>query len=215
MPYAPDLNTLLVDGHRQTRRKTEFTIESRALAPAVLPTGRIVAADGYPTREDDPFAATIPPGTYPMYAWVAVLRKRGKEVDRRNAALELRVSEASTVAWEMACTEDESIDDLEAEDDYVGFGVDSGRATITDAESCEALWRWDFGQVESVFLPRPLPQKPVPGYVTAVVDPATGANLSVVGAGWGDGAYPTFIGRDADGGITRFVADFMLLSDAP
>ncbi|MFG2091839.1 MULTISPECIES: DUF4241 domain-containing protein [unclassified Spirillospora] len=214
MPYTPDLDTLLVDGHRQSRKKTEFIIESRALAPAVLPTGRIVAADGYPTSDDEPFAATIPPGTHPMYAWVAVLCERGKEVDRRNAALELRVSEAPTVSWEMAVTEDESIGDLEAEDDYVGFEVDSGRATIADAASCEALGRWDFSRVETVYIPRPLPQKPVPGYVTAVVDPASGANLPVVGSGWGDGAYPVFIGRDTEGGITRFVADFMLLSDA-
>ncbi|XVQ11307.1 DUF4241 domain-containing protein [Spirillospora sp. CA-255316] len=213
MAYRPDLNKLLVDGYRRTRWWTEFVIESRALAPAVLPTGRIVAAEGYPGSDDHPFAVTVPPGTYPMYAWVAVIKKRGKEVDRRNAALELRVGEAPTVSWEMALTGGESIDDLKAKDDYIGFTVDSGCATIADAEACEALRRWDFSRFEEVYIPRPLPQKPVPGYVTAVVDPATGANLSVVGSGWGDGAYPTFIGRDAHGGITRFVADFMLLQD--
>ncbi|MFI0353187.1 DUF4241 domain-containing protein [Actinomadura sp. 9N407] len=202
----------MVDGHRRTKWRTEYIIESRELAPAVLPTGRIVASGGYPSRGDAPFAATIPPGTYPMYAWVAVIRRRRKEIDRRNAALELRISEAPTVSWEMALTEKQSIDSLDTDDDYFGFAVDSGCATMTDAESCEALWKWDFSRFESVYIPRPLPDKPVPGYVTAVVDPATGANLSVVGSGWGDGAYPTFIGRDADGGISRFVADFMLLS---
>ncbi|TDC93563.1 DUF4241 domain-containing protein [Actinomadura sp. 7K507] len=212
MVYAPDLNSLLVDGLRQTRMWTEFIVESRPLAPAVLPTGRIVASEGLPSAEDAPFAATIPPGTYPMHAWVTVIRKRGKEFDRRNAALELRVSDVPTVSWEMALTEDESIDRLEG-DDYIGFSVDSGCATIADADTCEALRRWDFDRWESVYIPRPLPRKPVPGYVTAVVDPATGANLSVVGSGWGDGSYPTFIGRDADGGITRFVIDFMVLLD--
>jgi hypothetical protein len=211
MVYAPDLTTMLVDGYRRSRLWTSFVIESRALAPAVLPTGRIVASDGFPSRDGGAFAVTVPPGTYPMYAWVAVIKKRGKEVDRRNAALELRVGEAPTVSWEMALTGDASLDDLKDEDDFIGFTVDSGCATLADADACEALRRWDFDRFESVYIPRPLPQKPVPGYVTAVVDPATGANLSVVGSGLGDGVYPTFIGRDAEGGITRFVIDFMLL----
>lgn len=29
-------------------------------------------------------------------------------------------------------------------------------------------------------------------------------------SGWGDGAYPTWIGRYAEGGVTCFVADMLL-----
>ncbi len=29
-------------------------------------------------------------------------------------------------------------------------------------------------------------------------------------SGWGDGSYPTWIGRDAGGEVTRFVADMLL-----
>ncbi|MGN9813547.1 DUF4241 domain-containing protein [Micromonospora sp. BQ11] len=29
-------------------------------------------------------------------------------------------------------------------------------------------------------------------------------------SGWGDGAYPTWIGRDADGTVACFVADMLL-----
>ncbi|MEU5875922.1 DUF4241 domain-containing protein [Spirillospora sp. NPDC047279] len=177
-----------------------------------MPTGRMVASDMYPSRDDGPVAVTIPPGTYPMYAWVAVIRRRGEEIDRRNAALELRIGDAPTTAWEMAFTEDVPMTDLKGKNDYCGFPVDAGAAAIADVASCEAVLQWDFSRFESVYMPRPLPPRnPVPGYVTAVVDPATGATYSVVSSGWGDGVYPAFIGRDAGGGVTRFVIDFMVL----
>jgi hypothetical protein len=30
-------------------------------------------------------------------------------------------------------------------------------------------------------------------------------------AGWGDGAYPTWVGRDARGDVTCFVTDFFVV----
>lgn len=211
MVYDPDLDILLNDGyHPQWKRRTEVVIESHALEPSVLPTGRIVATDALFTREDDPFDVTVEPGTYPLYAWVAVFSKRGKEVERRNAALELRITDAVPLTWDMATVPGEEIENLETDDDFFGFSVDTGCGTIADAEAVQALWRWDFDRRESVYIPKPLPEAPVPGYVSAVVDDATGANLAVVGTGWGDGVYPTFIGRDENGEITSFVTDFML-----
>ncbi|GAA1686163.1 DUF4241 domain-containing protein [Glycomyces endophyticus] len=214
MPYEPDLDALLTEGHRRRWKRAEFTVEVHELAPARLPSGRLLASDGYPTQDDEPFDLTVPPGEYPMYAWVAVQHKRGKEYERRNVALELRIGANPTVSWEMATAAGERVEDLEDEDGYFGFPVDSGRATITDLQTCEALWQWEFSRVEEVFIPKPLPERPVPGLVSAVVDPATGGNLTVVGSGWGDGFYPTFVGRDADGAVTRFVVDFMLFTDA-
>jgi hypothetical protein len=214
MVYEPDLDILLTDGYRPDwKKRTEVVMERHELAPAVLPTGRLLASDGYPTRDDEPFAVTVPPGTCPMYAWVAVFSKRGKETDRRCAALELRIGGTATVDWEMACAEGEKIEDLESEDDFFGFEVDSGRATISDLATCEALWQWDFSRYESEFVPNPLPERPVPRHVSAVVDAETGGNLTVVGSGWGDGVYPTFIGRDEHGDITSIVTDFMLFEE--
>lgn len=47
-----------------------------------------------------------------------------------------------------------------------------------------------------------------------VVDPDSGTNLIAFASGWGDGAYPTWIGRTADGEVACFVADMLVLHDA-
>lgn len=46
-----------------------------------------------------------------------------------------------------------------------------------------------------------------------VTDPESGANLIAFHSGWGDGSYPVWIGRSADGQVACFVADMLLLSD--
>jgi hypothetical protein len=49
------------------------------------------------------------------------------------------------------------------------------------------------------------------GLRTAVTDEPTGANVTVVSSGWGDGLYPTFIGYAASGAVASFVTDFMVV----
>ncbi|MFD7998827.1 DUF4241 domain-containing protein [Streptomyces mirabilis] len=50
--------------------------------------------------------------------------------------------------------------------------------------------------------------------IATVDDPATGTNLIAYPSGRGDGSYPVWIGRDADGDVTCFVADMLILSQA-
>jgi predicted esterase YcpF (UPF0227 family) len=56
-----------------------------------------------------------------------------------------------------------------------------------------------------------VPHDPIDAVLAAVVDEMTGANVYVVGSGWGDGVYATYVGRTADGGISSFVTDFGVL----
>jgi hypothetical protein len=44
-------------------------------------------------------------------------------------------------------------------------------------------------------------------------DPGSGANLIAYHSGWGDGDYPVWIGRSADGEVACFVADMLLMPD--
>jgi hypothetical protein len=53
-----------------------------------------------------------------------------------------------------------------------------------------------------------------PSALQALTDPDTGANLIAYQSGWGDGFYPTWIGRDHDGNVTCFVSDMLLMPNS-
>ncbi|MCC3763329.1 DUF4241 domain-containing protein [Glycomyces sp. TRM65418] len=211
MAYTPDFKQLLQAGATFTTGwGGEGVIEPVELDKTVLPTGRVVGCDPLVDPESLPYLVTVEPGAYPLIAWVAVLSKDGKETDRRVAALELRIGDAPAVAWEMAVANpDLNVEELDS-DGYFGYPVDAGCGTLADEAALRPLGEWDYDRTEEVLIDEADWEGPVPGLASAVTDPTTGANVVLVGSGWGDGSYPTFIGRDADGAVVRFVTDFLV-----
>ncbi|MET7371350.1 DUF4241 domain-containing protein [Micromonospora arida] len=212
MPYTPDLDRLLTPGSRFTDQHGGYLIEVHPVDDIVLPTGQVVGCDPLVCPEAEPFTVTVPPGRYAARAWVAVVLREDAEVDRRAAALELVVSAEPTIRWEPAVAGDQDVATLGA-DDYFGYGVDAGVGTLADPTALAVLESWDSDRVEEVFIPAELPSSPVPGLISAVLDEASGANVVTVSTGWGDGCYGTWIGRAADGRVTSFVTDFMVVPE--
>ncbi|MFG2047543.1 DUF4241 domain-containing protein [Micromonospora sp. NPDC048935] len=212
MPYTPDLDRLLTSGARFTDQHGAYLIEAHPVGDVVLPTGQVVGCDPLVCPEAEPFTVTVPPGRYAARAWVAVVLREDAEVDRRVAALELVVSAEPTTHWELAVAGDQDVATLGA-DDYFGYGVDAGAGTLADPTALAALEGWDEDRIEEVFNPVELPMSPVRGLITAVLDEASGANIVTVATGWGDGCYGTWIGRAADGRVTSFVTDFMVVPE--
>ena len=101
------------------------------------------------------------------------------------------------------------------EDGFFGYAVDAGAGILADLAAVRALASWDYQRVEDVYIPAQLPERPVPGAVAAITDDQSGANVITVSSGWGDGVYPTFIGYTADGDISSFVTDFLVVPAAP
>lgn len=170
-----------------------------------LPTGRIIAADPCCLDIDRtlPFTVTVPPGAYPML--VASINWQGNGWGEVTAA-KLQISEQETVTWELALQPQQEPRLLGAGQFY-GFGVDSGTGAFLDASGCEALER----AVEDHWSQQdgaPQPQYP------QISDESTGTNLFIYSSGGGDGSYPVWIGRDAAGEVTCFVADMLVLNDA-
>jgi hypothetical protein len=124
MPYLPDLDRTLTAGLRVEAGDIGYVIESHDIGMVVLPTGRVVGCDPLVSR-DQPFTEAVPPGTYPLRAWVAILDRDGVESQRRIAALQLIVSDAPTAAWTMALTAGQDLTEL-GDDEFFGYGVDAG-----------------------------------------------------------------------------------------
>ena len=212
MPYSPDLGRLLTEGARYRDERAEYVIERHAAGEVRLPTGQVVGCDPLTdAHEASPFAVTAPAGTYPLHVWVAVLHRDSVEQQRRVAALQLAVTDEPLVRYRTAVTAGQDLAAL-GEDSYVGFPVDAGTATLADLTAVRALAEWDYKRLEDTYIPAQFPIAPVPGGLrTAVTDEPTGANVTVVSSGWGDGLYPAFIGYAASGAVASFVTDFMVV----
>lgn len=89
-----------------------------------------------------------------------------------------------------------------------------GTGTLADLAAVRALATWDYPRLEDAYIAR-LPERPVPGAVAAVTDEQSGANVIIVSSGWGDGQYPTFLRYTAEGSISAFVTDFLVLPSRP
>jgi hypothetical protein len=213
MAYTPDFASLLRRGHRfgSGQDETTGTIEPVELGQAVLPTGDVVGCDPLVNPGADPYTVAVAPGSYPVIAWVAVFTdEHDVERDRRVAALEMRIADAPATAWEMAVTgTDSPVAELDA-DGFHGYPVDTGCGTLADRAALRPLGEWDEARIDEVFVDQMDWDGPAPGRAEFVTDAATGANVLTVGSGWGDGSYPTFIGRDAGGAVVAFVTDFLL-----
>jgi hypothetical protein len=175
----------------------------------VLPTGKVVACDPL-VPQATPFVDVVAPGRYPLRAWVAVLSEDGAESQRRTAALHLVVADEPVATWTMALLPGQNLASLD-EDGFFGYGVDAGTGTLADQVAIEALSKWDYEQIEEAFIPAQIPDDPIEAVIAAVVDDDTAANVYIVGSGWGDGVYATYVGRAEDGRIAGFVTDFRVI----
>ncbi|MFF4256067.1 DUF4241 domain-containing protein [Streptomyces sp. NPDC001663] len=186
-----------------------------------LPTGRVVACDPFVylgTGDIEPFTVTVEPGRYRVEAAVATLTRPdeppAERPHRRVAAARLVIRDEPTVTWELALLPEQDPAELK-DDEFFGYGVDAGTGCFYDASAEEAfpgtqeeegpLWEafensdWSAG----------------PHLVTSL---GTGHTLAAFTSGWGDGSYPTWVGRSATGEVTCFLTDFFVApdpSDAP
>jgi len=209
MPYVPDLELVLTAGYRVEHDGIAYVVEPCELGPVVLPTGKVVGCDPL-VPQATPFVDVVAPGRYRLRASVAVLSKDGLESQRRIAALHLVVADEPVADWTMALLPGQDVAAL-GDDDFFGYGVDAGTGTLADQVAIEALSQWDYEQIEEAFIPAQIPADPIEAVIAAVVDERTAANVYVVGSGWGDGVYATYVGRTEDGRITGFVTDFRVI----
>ncbi len=113
------------------------------------------------------------------------------------ASAKVAVHDEPVTAWEMALRPGEDLRIL-PDEGWRGFGVDGGAGCFYDAAAASAI--------------APLAREFTLGYaqMAELVDEESGANLIAFQSGWGDGSYPTWIGRTAAGDVACFIADMLL-----
>jgi len=174
----------------------------------VLPSGRLVGSDAFVIFDAVPFTTAVPPGRHP----VSVLRADFADGDRRIAAAMVRFGPNDPVRWEPALIAGQDPATL-GPDEFFGYGVDAGTGAFTSPEATaplrdEATYDAYSKAVMAAMFPGGQQFR-----LTAQVevDRGSGANVVAFASGFGDGAYPTFVGIDRDGRPAVVLTDFGIL----
>jgi hypothetical protein len=206
------LNELFTAGARFTTDEVYTVWDPVEAGTLHLPSGRLVARD--PTyracAQDAGFTVRVAPGSYPVQlasaGYTAEHLGRTLVIDECTAVRVL-VSERPAASWEPALLDGQD-ERLLRDGEFHGFDVDSGTGCFVDATMAGELGeRFRDGQVAGRL-------KEDDHGISIVDDPATGTNLIAYHSGRGDGSYPVWIGRDADGEVACFVADMLVLHEA-
>ncbi|GAA3891530.1 DUF4241 domain-containing protein [Streptomyces sedi] len=218
---APDVARLFtVGGSHRGADGLIATVVSLHEAPLTLPTGRVAACDPMIGIEEgvEPFTDEVPPGTYPVVLSVAEVARPddASYTHERAAAAWLRIGERPAADWSAALTAGQDPAEL-AHGEWFGYGVDTGTACFVDASVTPRL-RPLLGEdgdggplIDAVYGTASPSLTPRPA---AVVEPESGVGMVAFPSGWGDGAYPTWVGRDAAGRVVGFLTTFFVVEGA-
>ncbi|MET7644100.1 DUF4241 domain-containing protein [Streptomyces sp. NPDC005426] len=168
-----------------------------------LPSGRLIACDpdDYFLEEKTPYTATAPPGEYRFFVNIC---NAPNSTIARIAAGGILVRDEEVASWELAVLPGEDTRLLPNGAAY-GFGVDSGMACFFDASFLPTIVA-TFSEND-----HPLVCLDLPGIrVSRFGGTPESAALIAFDSGMGDGRYPVWIGRGADGGVACIVADMQL-----
>ncbi|WP_410577445.1 DUF4241 domain-containing protein [Amycolatopsis sp. lyj-108] len=176
-------------------------VELRDAGKLCMPSGRLVASDpAFLDRETGQFTVTVPPGEYRVE--LVVIRFVDEPTHERVAAAKLVIADVPAATWEAALWPGQ--DPLFLGDgEFYGYGVDSGTGCFADATALPE-------EVDDDLIERFAEADP---HVDITLDGVEG-NIIAFSTGWGDGSYPTWIGRAADGTPVSFVTDMLVLNHA-
>jgi hypothetical protein len=198
---------LFVDGMTARTDKGEALTLSVADAGLLdVPSGRLIACDPYVQADDHdyekPFVVTVPPGRYPVTVAKATLETGAEYV----TAVRLTIRDEPIAEWRLATRGTENAADL-APDSFYGFTVDAGTGAFLDAAALPALTRVAGGPDSRLAT---VSTRDDGELVWNLRDEVSGMNVVAYLSGYGDGAYPTWIGYTEAGEPAMFVSDMMV-----
>lgn len=226
MEPISDINSILDDGYSlqydwQGYGPQQVTISTHQIGELVLTSGRIIACDPLIVPDTRYFLKkTLKPGRYPIIVSVADFQP----VDNaRFACARLRISDETTVRWEVALINDPAAD---ATAELTAYGVDAGTGCFMDCDAAEVIEGLVSLEVKypekdefEMFCERVIEEMErnsfgahslTAGWANMRVSKDTEANIIAFSSGWGDGGYASFWGYDASGDLTSLVTDFAL-----
>lgn len=211
----PDFTNIFTEGmtfaDASVHDGREMRIAVEEIGKLSLPTGQVYACDPFVELCGDDveaFTVTVEPGAYPVQ--VARACWEG-EYDVRVAAARLVIRDEPALSWELAVCPGQDVAEL-SDGGFFGYGVDAGAGCFVDASSASVIGdlteNGDDGPVWDAF---EAAEHIAVGALVAA--PGGEHDIAVFNSGWGDGAYPTWVGRTAAGDVCCFATEFFVVPD--
>jgi len=164
----------------------------------VLPTGALVVHDpAWLEFTDHAVTFELSPGTFPVQLSVLRVPDEGGGM---TVGARVLLRDKPITSWEMAVPVGKNAA-LLGNRQFYAFGVDAGMACFVDRAALES-----FQEVGELEVER--------DEALVLTNEEATATLIAFSSGYGDGAYPSWIGRTEDGEIGCFVADLLVLAKA-
>jgi hypothetical protein len=201
----PYLEPMLRAGSRFDFRDSlgEAVVELVSAPDLVLTSGRLVAHDPTWIQDQPAYDVDLPAGTFPVTQ--SVVRWVDDPEHTRVAAARLTIEDVDPVSWEPALRPGQDTRQL-GDKEFFGFGVDAGLGCLVDADGIDdatAVIGSDYEMFMTVDAEHPMK-----------LDLDEGRTMVIFASGWGDGSYPCWIGRCAEGGVVCLVVDLLVVNDA-
>jgi len=181
----------------------DFYISDMGLLKVV--EGKIIACDPLLYNNDLPFAASFPRGQFPVQLAVAKVN-----ADERVGYARIKFSDEKPVNWTMAVSEEQSVEDLDA-DDIFGYGVDAGLGAFMDVSGGDELMKFLLERENNYEIIISELDKTSKDTWSWLLWESNNCNVAMYSSGWGDGCYASYIGYDSNNNICRLVTDFDLI----
>ena len=187
-----------------------------------LPTGEILTCDPLvELGEAKTYIQKTPVGKFPVKICVVPSEDYGD----RYACVKVEFSKNKPVVYELAVTGNEEEMDEAKEDEYYGFGVDTGMGCVADKKTQDEYVKYwkkleeeegadnpydDIFEelLEESFKKSPKYQRDCGDWTNFII-PDSDLNIPVFASGWGDGYYPCYFGYDEKGELCGFYIHFI------
>lgn len=166
-----------------------------------LPTGKIVAADGF-IMGNQSFTRRVKPGRYPVTIAIAAFAS-----DERIAFAQVRFSDRPVARWEMALVDGQDMSTLQP-GYFFGYPVDSGTGSFADPEAVELIN--GASDPEMIFFNEvSAKMDKVYRHTRSWVHIETPkGSAALFSSGFGDGMYPSYFGLDDAEEPVTLLTDF-------
>jgi len=180
----------------------------------VVTSQTVLAMDPIIPFADKPFTQPVPNGRHPVSVAIADF-----DGDERIAFARVEFSLQPPVSWKMALIDPATDPESLGPGKFIGYGVDGGLGCFLDF-SAAALIGQRYQQEGPYFAFGDLIEEELEKSYRhtrnwAVVRPIEEREENIIcfSSGYGDGAYPSFFGFDADGRVCQLVTDFLIFGE--